>query len=251
MDDFFTLQFLFYILAGFLAQMIDGALGMAYKVTISSILMGLGLPPTAVSATTHAASCFTSGASAISHHAFGNIDKMLFLRLLVPGILGAILGAYVLTNIPGDLVKPYIALYLMILGFFILFKSFKAPNVNRVTTHIIPLGFGGALLDTIGGGGWGPVVTTHLIARGNETRTAIGSVNAVEFFVALTASIAFLITLGFAYVHVILGLALGGVIAAPFAAWACKHLPAQPLMAAVGALVIALSAHNFYNAVFH
>lgn len=238
-----------YIAAGFLAQLIDGALGMAYGITASSLLLGFGLPPAAVSATVHAAECFSTGASAISHHAFKNIDKDMFKRLLIPGVIGAIIGAYILTNIPGDAIKPYIAVYLMGMGVIIILKAFKQFPSQKITSHLVPLGFFGAFVDAIGGGGWGPIVASNLIARGADVRKTVGSVNAVEFFVTLAASVTFFLTLGFAHVNVIIGLAIGGVAAAPIAAWACKTVPHRPFMIAVGILVIALSTYNFWRAI--
>jgi hypothetical protein len=241
-----TTDFLIFVVAGFVAQLIDGALGMAYGVTASSILLGYGgISPAAVSATVHAAECFTTGASAISHHAFGNIHKPLFKRLLLPGILGAVIGAYVLVNLPGDILKPYIAGYLMIMGVIIIVKAFGEFPPRMITTHLIPLGFGGAFVDAIGGGGWGPIVATTLIARGNAVREAVGSVNAVEFFVTLAASITFVLTLGLGYWEVIAGLALGGLLAAPLGGWVVKRLPTKPFMIFVGVFVILLSLRTF------
>jgi len=237
----FTAEFGLYILAGFLAQIIDGALGMAYGVTASSILISFGVPPAASSATVHAAECFTTGASALSHRAFGNVDGYLFRRLLVPGILGAILGAYLLSNFPGDELRPFISIYLIGIGIIIVYKAFREFPPQRVTSHLIPLGFFGALIDAIGGGGWGPIVASNLIARGNDIRKTIGSVNATEFFVTLSASATFLITLGFSNWQIILGLAIGGIFAAPLGAWASKHVPIKPFMIFVGILVILIS----------
>ena len=227
--------------AGFVAQLIDGALGMAYGVTASSLLLTFGVPPAAASATVHAAECFTTGASAISHHAFDNIDRVLFRRLLFPGIVGAIIGAYILTSLPGEALKPYVAAYLLVMGIIIVAKAFREFPPRAVTTHLGPLGFVGALLDTLGGGGWGPVVASTLIVRGNHVRTTVGTVNAVEFFVTVAASVTFLMTIGLSNWQMILALALGGLPAAPIGAWACKHLPVKRLMVIVGLLVIALS----------
>lgn len=236
-----TLEFLAYVLTGFAAQMIDGALGMAYGVTGSSLLMALGVPPPVASATVHAAECFTTGASAISHHAFGNVDGPLFRRLLIPGVIGAILGAYFLSNLPGDALRPFVAAYLIIMGIVIIYKAFRIFPPRQITSHVIPLGFFGAFVDAIGGGGWGPVVASNLIARGGDIRKTIGTVNSVEFFVTLAASIVFLITLGLSNWQIILGLAVGGVIAAPLGAWASRHIPIKPFMIMVGVLVILLS----------
>lgn len=236
-----TQEFVLYIVAGFIAQIIDGALGMAYGVTASSLLLALGVPPAATSATVHAAECFTTGASALSHRAFGNVDRLLFRRLLLPGVLGALLGAYFLSNFPGDSLRPYIAGYLMILGLVIIIKAFREFPPREVTTHLIPLGFIGAFVDAVGGGGWGPIVASNLIVRGNDIRKAIGSVNAVEFFVTLSASVMFIVTLGLSNWQIILGLAIGGIMAAPMGAWMAKRIPIKPFMILVGILITLIS----------
>ncbi len=234
-------DFLSYVAIGFAAQLVDGALGMAYGVTASSLLLGMGVPPAVSSATVHAAECFTTGTSALSHHAFGNIDKRLFRRLLLPGMAGAGVGAYLLTRVDGDMLKPWIAGYLLIVGAVILIKAFRDFPPRQVTTHLTPLGFFGALIDAIGGGGWGPIVASNLLARGNEFRLTVGSVNAVEFFVTLTASAVFLMTLGLGHWQIIVGLAIGGVAAAPLGAWLVKRVRPKPMLMFVGLVVIALS----------
>ncbi|MBP6705458.1 MAG: sulfite exporter TauE/SafE family protein [Vicinamibacteria bacterium] len=236
-----TTEFWLFVAAGFVAQLIDGALGMAYGVTASSLLLAFGVPPAAASATVHAAECFTTGASAVSHHVFDNIDRALFKRLLIPGIAGAVLGAYILTSLPADALKPWVAAYLLVMGLIIVGKAFREFPPRSVTTHIAPLGFTGALLDSIGGGGWGPVVASTLVARGNHVRTTVGTVNAVEFFVTFAASVTFFLTIGLTNWHMILALAIGGLPAAPLGAWICKHYPVKRLMVIVGLLVIALS----------
>lgn len=240
-------DFLLYVVIGFAAQLIDGALGMAYGVTASSLLLGFGVPPAVSSATVHAAECFTTGTSAISHHAFGNIDRKLFRRLLLPGMLGAGIGAYLLTMIDGDMLKPWIAGYLLLMGVVILFKAFRELVPREVTSHVSTVGFIGALLDAMGGGGWGPIVASNLIARGHELRLTVGSVNAVEFFVTLTASIVFLMTIGTGHLDIVLGLALGGVVAAPLGAWLIRYVRPRVLMPFVGVLVICLSARTLYQ----
>jgi uncharacterized protein len=237
-------EFGWYVLAGFLAQLIDGALGMAYGVTASSLLLTLGIPPAATSATVHAAECLTTGASAVSHHAFGNVDRELLRKLLLPGILGAVLGAYILVQLPGAALRPYVAAYLLIMGGVIILKAFRPFPPRNVTTHLGPLGFFGAMIDAMGGGGWGPIVATTLVVRGNDVRRTIGTVNAVEFFVTVAASVTFFLALGLTYWPVIAGLALGGVLAAPLAAWACRRVPVKPLLILVGVLVIALSTRT-------
>jgi len=235
---------LYFALIGFAAQLVDGALGMAYGVTASSLLIGLGLPPAVVSSTVHAAECFTTGASAVSHHAFGNINRTLFFRLLLPGVLGAFIGAYLLTQIPGDAIKPWIAVYLLLMGVVLIIKAVRAFPPQSVTTHVRPLAFIGAFVDAIGGGGWGPIVGSTLLARGNPFRETVGSVNAVEFFVTLSASAGFLLGIGLNHWDVILSLAAGGVVAAPLGAWVCKRVPQRPFLILVGLVVIGLSVRT-------
>ncbi len=237
-------DFALYVAAGFIAQLIDGALGMAYGVSATSLLLALGVPPAAASATVHAAECFTTGASGLSHHAFGNVDRYLFRRLLIPAVIGAIVGAYALSAMDGEMLKPYVSGYLIIMGLIIIIKAFTRVPPRNVTTHLAPLGFFGALVDAMGGGGWGPIVASNLIVRGNDVRITVGSVNAVEFFVTLAASITFFLTIGLTHWSMIVGLALGGVIAAPLGAWAAKHLPHKPFMILVGLLVTGLSTRN-------
>jgi hypothetical protein len=234
-------EILWYVLAGFLAQLVDGALGMAFGVVASSILLSVGLPPAVVAATSQAAKFFTCGASAASHHAFGNIDGKIFRRLLLPAMLGAIIGAYLLTRFPADQLKPWVAGYLLLMGAIIVGKAFREIAFRRVTTHLMPLGFFGAVLDAMGGGGWGPIVTSNLLARGNPFHLTVGSVNAVEFFVAVSASIVFVLALGVSHWQVVAGLAAGGILAAPLGAWLVKHVPIKPMMVFVGLLVIGLS----------
>lgn len=237
-------EFLIYVGIGFIAQIVDGALGMAYGVTASSMLLGAGVSPAISSATVHAAECFTTGTSALSHRAFGNIDREQFRRLLLPGIVGAALGAYLLAKLPGDALKPWIAGYLLLMGVVIVYKAFRDFPPRRVTTHLVPLGFFGALVDSIGGGGWGPTVASNLIARGNTFRMTVGTVNAVEFFVTLTASLVFLLTLGLSNWQMIAALALGGVVAAPLGAWLVSRVRPRPVQCIVGLLVIVLSVRT-------
>lgn len=235
---------LFYIAIGFAAQLVDGALGMAYGVTASSLLLGFGVPPAVSSATVHAAECFTTGASAVSHRSFGNIDRQLFKRLLLPGVIGAAAGAWLLSSLPGDALVPWIAGYLLLMGAVIGYKAFGDFPPRRVVTHLRPLGFFGGLIDAIGGGGWGPIVSSNLLARGNTFRLTVGSVCAVEFFVAVTSSVVFLLTLGLAHWYIVAGLAIGGVAAAPLGGWVVKHVPAKPLLLFTGLVLVALSGRT-------
>lgn len=247
MPDFIDQTFLLFVLIGFGAQMIDGALGMAYGLTASSFLLAAGVPPVAASATVHMAETFTTGASAVSHHSFGNVHSPLFKRLVIPGMIGAGLGAYVLTELDGEMLKPWIAGYLVLMGIYVLLKSFREINPIHVEKRVGPLGFFGGLIDAIGGGGWGPIVTSTLLARGNHTRYTIGTVNAVEFFVTLTASAVFIASIGLDHWEIVLALALGGVCAAPLAGLIAKRVPHRPMMAAVGLLIIAVSGRTLWK----
>lgn len=238
--------FWFYVVAGFAAQLVDGTLGMAYGLSATSLLLSYGVPPASASATVHAAEVFTTGASAASHARFGNVDKVLFKRLVIPGVLGAIVGAYLLSSFSGEAWRPFIAVYLLVMGGVIIVKAFRTFPPREIKKHLVPLGFGGAFVDAVGGGGWGPIVASTLIARGNEARKTVGTVNAVEFFVTLAASLTFLWQLGIDYWNIVLGLALGGVIAAPIGAYLTKRVPIRPLMIGVGVLIIGLSLRTLF-----
>jgi uncharacterized membrane protein YfcA len=244
------LEFFTYMLIGFAAQLVDGALGMAYGLTASSWLLATGLPPASVSATVHLAETFTTGASAVSHHHFGNIDRKLFRRLLIPALFGAVTGAWLISQISGDSIRPWIAGYVLIMGLVVVGKAFGRTPTTVLPTHVGPLGFGGALVDAIGGGGWGPIVASTLLARGNQARFTIGTVNAVEFFVTLIISLVFLMTLGSTHWSIVVPLALGGLLAAPMGAWLCRRVPTKPMMIAVGFLIVLVSLHTLYRALF-
>lgn len=252
MDQFLNLQFLLYVLVGFIAQTIDGALGMAYGVSCTSFLLSVGVPPSFASASVKAAEVFTTLVSGISHFRLGNVDKKLFTRLLIPGIIGGITGAYFLSNFPGDKLKPYISAYLLIMGFRIIYKAIKEDvgEQKELGNAIYPLGFVGGLMDAVGGGGWGPIVTTTLMARGNSARMTIGSVNASEFFITLAQVITFSIFLTLTSWNVIIGLMVGGLIAAPFAAIITKKVDPKRLMLIVGILISILSIRTIYLAIF-
>jgi len=237
-----------YIVVGFLAQIIDGALGMAYGVSAAAFLLSIGVPPAAASACVHTAEVVTTGVSGLSHLGFGNVDKKLFQRLMIPGVIGAVLGAYILTAVPGEAIKPFIALYLLIMGFVILRTAFKEIHMKEVKSRLIPLGLAGGFLDAIGGGGWGPIVTSTLIVRGNNPRISVGSVNLAEFFVTVSAVATFSITIGLGHWPIIVGLIIGGVLAAPLAAYVCKRLPPRALLILVAILIVALSTYTLYRA---
>lgn len=238
-----------YIIVGFIAQIIDGALGMAYGVSSNTFLLSVGIPPAAASASVHTAEIFTSGISGLSHLKFGNVDKKLFKKLLIPGIIGGILGAYILTMVPGKTIKPFIALYLLIMGSIIIYKAFKKIQEKEVRTKLLPLGAVGGFFDAIGGGGWGPIVTSTLVARGNNPKFTIGSVNLAEFFVTVAEAATFFTIIGLKHWHIIVGLIIGGALAAPLAAFICKKLPSKLLMIIVGVLITVLSIRTIYMAI--
>ncbi|CAL1521571.1 sulfite exporter TauE/SafE family protein [Chitinophaga sp. MM2321] len=241
-DSIFTTEILFYIAVGLCAQLVDGALGMAYGATSSSLLLGLGVSPAVSSASVHVAEVFTTGASGISHFKLGNVNKKLFLSLLLPGMAGAIIGAYLLSDkIDGDIIKPFISAYLMILGVIVIKKGIQKNQRKSKTKRLGPLAFMGGFMDAIGGGGWGPIVTSTLLSKGRTVHYTIGSVNAAEFFISLSSAATFLIFTGISSWQVIVGLVLGGVIAAPFAAILVRKIRRKPLMIMVGTLIILLS----------
>ncbi len=240
-----------FIIVGFLAQLIDGALGMAYGVSSNTFLLSIGVPPAVASASVHAAEVVTTGVSGLSHWRLGNIDRSLFRRLVIPGVLGGVIGAYLLTEMPTEVIKPIVALYLGIMGAIILRRAMHPIVEREVRTALAPLGVIGGFFDAIGGGGWGPIVTSTLVARGNNPRLTIGSVSMTEFFVTLSQSIVFILTLTLTLenAQIILGLLIGGVIAAPLAAFAARYIPARPLMMAVGVLIIILSIRTLILAI--
>lgn len=239
---------LIFILVGFFAQMIDGALGMAYGVSSTTVLLSIGIPPAAASASVHAAEMFTTAISGLSHLSLGNVDRKLFKQLLIPGIIGGVVGAYILTAVPGSAIKPLVSVYLLAMGVVIVAKSFRKSQPRPVRNHVVPLGLAGGFFDAVGGGGWGPIVTSTLVATGNEPRFVIGSVNLAEFFVTVCESVTFFLTIGLVHWTIILGLIAGGVVAAPFAAYVCRKLPTTRLMRLVGVLIIALSIRTIYLA---
>ena len=247
------ISILIYVLVGFLAQTIDGALGMAYGVSSNTFLLSLGIPPAAASASVHMAEVVTTGISGVSHWRLGNVDWKLVKRLLIPGVLGGVAGAYLLTSLDGDVIKPWIAGYLLIMGAVIIYKALTTIPRNTPDEYHGPrislLGLFGGFCDAIGGGGWGPVVTSTLVARGKYPRMTIGSVNFSEFFITLAESVTFVLTLTFSeYWQIILGLLIGGAIAAPLAARMTAKLPLKSLMILVGALIIILSIRTIYLA---
>lgn len=244
----FDQTFLLFLLAGFLAQIVDGALGMAYGVTSNTLLLSFGLSPKLASAAVHTAEVFTTGVSGLSHIRFGNFHKSLFLKLVIPGVISSCIGAYLLgAVIDGGVIKPYINAYLMILGIVILFKAIKRkiPKEDNLKNSSIYALFGG-FLDAIGGGGWGPIVTSNLIRQGNQPNIIIGTVNTAEFFVTFFSAGILIYFTGISSWQIILGLIVGGTLAAPLGAYITKRVPAKIMMIFVGALIIIISLYSLY-----
>lgn len=239
-------QVAIYTLVGFLAQMIDGALGMAYGVSSTTFLTTVGVPARIASASVHTAEVFTTLVSGLSHWRAKNIDWSIFKRLLVPGVIGGAIGAYILVNIPGKVIAPFVNVYLLAMGIIVLVRALRGVTKKLINGNkIIPVGLAGGFFDAIGGGGWGPIVTSTMVASGHPPRYTIGSVNTAEFFVTIVQTLTFAVFLGVGeYFDVILGLAIGGVIAAPLAAILCKKLPEKRLMFAVGLLIVLLNFKN-------
>lgn len=239
-----------FIAVGFAAQMIDGALGMAFGVISNTLMVGvLGIPPALASQRVHIVECFTTATSGISHLFHGNIDKKLFFRLLIPGVTGGVLGAYVLSSLDASVVKPWVLIYLAGIGVYLLVRGILYPPKIRDANWVAPLGLVGGFLDAAGGGGWGPVVTSNLLIQGADPRKVVGTVNSVEFFLTLTVSATFVWQLGFAdLAGATLGFLIGGIAAAPLGAWAAKHIPAKAMLIMVGVVLTLTSLYGAYSA---
>ena len=250
MDWDFILALLPFIAAGFAAQLIDGALGMAFGVISSTLLISLGMPPAAASAGVHTVETFTTGTSGISHILHKNVDWKLFGRVAIPGMIGGVLGAYVLSNIHADVVKPFVLAYLAAIGVLLIWRGTNHPPHHVPPKVVAPLGLAGGFLDAAGGGGWGPIVTGNLLAQGAEPRRVIGTVNTAEFLVTLTISATFVATLGWAaFTAATVGLLIGGVIAAPVGARIASRVNAKLLLVAVGVVLVITSLYGIYRAV--
>lgn len=240
-----------FILVGFAAQLVDGALGMAFGVITSTLLVGvLGVPPAQASARVHLVEIFTTGVSGISHLLHRNIDARLFWRLLIPGVIGGIIGAYILSNISGETVKPFVLVYLISIGLWLLWRGLDHQPHIRDPKVVAPLGLIGGFLDAAGGGGWGSVVTSNLLIQGAEPRKVIGTVNSVEFFLTAAISAAFIWNLGVAHFGVaVVGLLIGGMAAAPMGAMLAKRVPAKALLLMVGVVLTLTSSYGLYRAI--
>ncbi|MCG7337884.1 sulfite exporter TauE/SafE family protein [Staphylococcus sp. ACRSN] len=239
-----------FALAGFLAQLIDGSLGMGFGASSSSILLTFGVAPAIASATIHFSEIATTAASGTSHLKFENVHKPTLIKLAIPGAITAFIGAAFLSNIHSDLIKPFIAVFLLTMGIYILYQFLFKRN-QQLSDDInpdkggrfamIPQGLVAGFLDAVGGGGWGPVNTPLLLASKKlEPRYAIGTVSASEFFVTISASLGFIIFLGWDQINwaLVISLSVGGMLAAPIAAWFVKILPMNILAVCVSGLII-------------
>jgi hypothetical protein len=244
------------IVIGFFAQLVDGALGMAYGATSSTLLLAYGLNPATASASVHLAELGTTAVSGFTHWRFGNVDWRTVRRIGIPGALGAFVGAVVLSSISAEIARPWMAGILLAIGTYILLRfTLFGPSKPRGRRYIrgrylAPLGLGAGFIDATGGGGWGPVATPTILATGKyEPRKVIGSVDTSEFLVALAASIGFLLSLGsqgiaFKYVAALL---VGGVAAAPIAAWLVRHVTPALLGASVGGLILITNSRTLFD----
>jgi uncharacterized membrane protein YfcA len=238
-----------FIIVGFVAQMVDGALGMAFGVISTTLLVSLGIPPAAASAGVHTVESFTTGISGISHVLHRNVDWRLFARLVVPGVIGGIIGAYLLTRIDASVARPAVLAYLSAIGLYLVWRGLRHPPTARDPRIVAPLGLVGGFLDAAGGGGWGPVVTGNLLFQGASPRQVIGTVNTAEFFLTITISATFIAALGWAaFTTATLGLLIGGVAAAPLGALAAKKVPAKGLLVMVGTVLTITSLYGVYRA---
>ncbi len=246
------INFVYYMLGGFIAQMIDGALGMAYGVSATTYLLSFNIPPAVASMSVHASEIFTSGVSGIMHLRFGNVNHKLFKTIVIPGVIGSILGAYVLIEFEkyNAFIKPIVGTYTLILGILIIHKIIRKNKTRKKVKRAGWLASLGGFLDAIGGGGWGPVVSSTLIARGKNPRYVIGSVNLAEFFVSLASSFTFFTLIGSSQWQPTVGLILGGVCAAPIAAHLSKKLNIKAMMLLVGIVVVIVSIRIILLSIF-
>jgi uncharacterized membrane protein YfcA len=241
------LDLLAFIAVGFAAQLIDGALGMAFGVISSTLLLSLGVAPAAASAGVHTVESFTAAASAISHVAHRNVDWRLLGRLVFAGMIGGVLGAYVLSSVAAETARPIVLTYLAAIGVYLVWRGIKYPPHEREPRLVAPLGLVGGFLDAAGGGGWGAVVTSNLLVQGASPRKVIGTVSTAEFFVTVTVSATFIATLGIeAFTLATVGLLIGGVAAAPLGGLLAARVPAKPLLIAVGIILTLTSAYGVF-----
>ncbi len=237
------------VLVGLIAQAVDGALGMAYGITSTSFLLATGSSPAVASASVHIAEVFTTGVSGVAHIKLGNVSRQLFLRLLLPGVVGATAGAWLLSSIDAAVIKPFVAGYLLLMGLYVLSKAFRARRkASGEPRHVAKLGLVGGFVDAVGGGGWGPVVTTTLVGTGHDPRMTIGSVNLAEFFLTFVSAGVFTWLVDDTPWPTVAGLVVGGLFAAPLAAQMTRWLNTRTLLVLVGLVIVAISSFNLWRA---
>jgi uncharacterized membrane protein YfcA len=237
------------VLVGLIAQAIDGALGMAYGITSTSFLLATGSSPAVASASVHIAEVFTTGVSGVAHIKLGNVSRQLFLRLLLPGVVGATAGAWLVSSIDAAVIKPFVAAYLLLMGLYVLSKAFRSRRkAGGEPRHVAKLGLAGGFVDALGGGGWGPVVTTTLVGTGHDPRMTIGSVNLAEFFLTFVAAGVFTMLVPEAPWATVAGLVVGGLFAAPLAALMTRRLNTRVLLVLVGVVIVTISCFNLWRA---
>jgi hypothetical protein len=239
-----------FILIGFAAQLVDGALGMAFGTISSTMLISIGVAPAAASASVHIAESFTTGISGISHSLMRNVDWRLLARLAIPGVIGGVCGAYLLAELLDEkIARPLVLFYLACIGLYLLWRGIRHRPHERKPKVVEPLGLIGGFLDGAGGGGWGAVVTSNLLIQGANPRKTIGTVNTAEFFLAVSVSITFILTLGWEdFTAATLGLLFGGILAAPLGAVLAKRVPARALMIMVGIVLTLTSVYGIGRA---
>ncbi len=247
-------KFYIFIIVGFIAQMIDSSLGMAYGVSSSTFLIAMGVPPKMVSAGINISEIVNNAVSALSHFKMGNIDRVLFISLIIPGSVGAFLGASLLVSFDGSRIKPFISIYLIIMGIYIISKAInrdkkETEKINKKFKGTGVIAFIGGLVSALTGGGRGPVVTSTLIGTGEHPRKVIGSVNSAKYIIVLIASVIFILKLDnlIDILVYIIGLIIGGVTAAPLGAFIAKHIPVKPAILLVGSVIILLSSYTLYK----
>ncbi len=239
-----------FFFVGVLAQLVDGALGMAFGVTATTVMLSFGVAPAQASAMTHIAEIFTTAASGASHWWHRNVDWGIARRIALPGVIGGVVGATVLSNVDGKLIAPFVAIYLALMGALILARALRPFATVEPSMHGMPaIGFAGGLLDAIGGGGWGPIVTSTLVGTGHVPRYVIGSVNLTEFFITVATSATFIVTLGLTELTAVVPLVIGGLVSAPFAGYLVRIVATRPLMLMVGALILLLAVRSLFKLV--
>ncbi len=249
-------NFYYFLIAGFIFAMIDGAIGMSYGVTSTTFSLSMGIPPASASTAVHLSEILSNGIAGLMHYKMGNVNTKLFKMLVIPGIVGAMIGAFLLSSLEhySNYTKPFISVYTLILGTVILSKAFnlkrKKGEIKKKIKNIAVLGFSGGLIDAVGGGGWGSIVLSTLIAGGRHARFSLGSVKASRFFVAFMSSLTFITMLKGLHWEAIGGLVIGSAIASPIAARVSNRISAKTIMVAVGIIVVLVSLRSILKFLF-